>query len=119
MGIMIRQTYEVITEESAAEGEAEERGFIDLAGYKYDVDNYDIPGEEVDFRQLIDLLAGGEASCCPVTANYASHTWVTHYGDQDMHDGSYENRSVHFADSPAKAKYWVKALRAAGHKIRN
>lgn len=90
------QTYEVVTDESAEAGEAEETGF----------DWQDMPHT---FRELIHMLerdyAGAEA------ANGCS--WVTAHGDRDFVDGSCRSISLHPGNDRAK-RWWPKALKAAG-----
>lgn len=74
-------TYEIITEESAQAADAEERGFL---------------LEDVSLRDAINEVCNHgyiEASCYPI--KHSPYVWFTAYGEMDMHDGSYENRSLH------------------------
>ena len=100
--LLINTTYEIITPESAEDGDVAENGFLS-------------ENEPVTFRELVERLTAGEPSCSPCDGD--TRTWVTHYGSQNPADGSYENESVHFANTnPArKAKYWARALALAGH----
>lgn len=94
--LTINRTYEILTEESIANGDFEECGFI-------------AQGEQVTFKELVEMMQGCEASCSPI--KYADErTWVTCYGDMDFITGDYRNESIHFADKPSKVKYWLKAL---------
>lgn len=100
--ILISKTYEVITEESAEQGEAEERGF-------------EFEDVEYSFRELVELMREcGEASSKPSSGSI--YEWLTCYGDMDMHDGSYTNYSLHYSrNNPDKnSKYWRLAMIAAG-----
>ena len=96
--IRISRTYEIITEESAEHGEAEERGF-------------DFENVEVTFRELVDYLREhSEPSSRPCTGS--RYEWFTQYGEADFRTGDVENYSIHFAGG--NPKYWEKAVRAAG-----
>jgi len=87
-------TFEIITQESATLGDAEERGFLD-------------ENLTSDFRDMVDILEGTEPSQHPLT-NDARHVWFTIYGDMDMYTGEYENKSYHPATS-RDCRYMVKA----------
>ena len=75
----ISTTYEIITEESAAEGDVAESGFADEEGTEYDV------------GEAISLLEG----CEPSASFFHVGIWYTMYGEQDSHTGEYENVSYH------------------------
>ena len=80
-------TYEIITPESAENGDVEEQGFV---------------VENVTFREALDAFGSWghvEADCCPVR----SPTWFTGYGDVDCMTGGTENRSLHLPDSLTNA----------------
>lgn len=104
--MLIDVTYELVTEESASEGDAEERGYV-------------MQSEPRTFREVVQMLKGGEPSSWP--ANGDPYEWVTHtnwnQGSRShIEDGIDESRSVHFShENPArKARYWALAFRAAG-----
>lgn len=82
MGI-IRTTYEIITEESAKEGEIAERGFLEdkELGVKsiYTVE------------EAVELLRG----CEPSSTQFHSGVWYTQYGEMDSLTGEVENLSYH------------------------
>lgn len=82
MGI-IRAAYEIITEESAQEGDAEERGWENEEG------------EEYDLLQATSLIAG----CEPSSTVYHQDIWYTKYGDMNYHDGTYTNYFYHLDKS--------------------
>lgn len=102
--IKLSETYEVITEESAEHGDAEERGF-----HWQDVGH--------SFTETVDMLAGLSPSQSPITD--ASRCWFTSHGESDFLSGDVENTSIHYSreNKPETLKYWVKAIRAAGHKV--
>jgi len=100
--ILVSKTYEIVTPESAEEGDVAESGF-------------EFEDEPLTFRELVGTLRYyHEASEWPLT-NPSRYTWVTSYGEQNWRDGSYRNESLHFSHrNPARLeKYWVKALRYA------
>ena len=75
MGILIRETYEVITPESAEQGDTEERGWIDEEGTEY------------TFTELVALLQGCE---------HSGNDWATCVAyDFDYTIGGEESRSYH------------------------
>ena len=72
--IYIRETFEIITDESAENGEAESQGFIDEEGSPF------------FFEELVELLKGTE---------HSGNNWATRYGERDPITGNVENRSYH------------------------
>lgn len=100
--IKISKTFEVVTEESAQDGEAAEHGFI-------------FEDRPYTFRELVREMEGfPECSCQPASGD--THEWLTSYAEQDYRTGAYESESIHFSEKnpPRLAKYWRKAMRAAG-----
>ena len=102
--IRINKTYTVVTPESAENGDTADAGLI-FADEKY------------TFGQLVDeIRRDGYAyvSCSPATGE--TYEWITTEPDQNYRDGSWTDYSLHYSHSnpPAKAKYWRKALCAAG-----
>jgi hypothetical protein len=75
-------TYEIITEESAEDGEAAERGFGD-------------PIDDVGVVEACVLLQG----CEPSSSQFHTGIWYTMYGEMDMITGNYENISYHFNEA--------------------
>ena len=75
----IRTTYEIVTEESALDGDVSERGFRDEAGTEYTV------------GEAITLLRG----CEPSSSQFHSGIWYTRHGEQDYASGDQENLSYH------------------------
>lgn len=93
--IKISKTYEIVTEESAEYGDAEERGF-EWEGVGY------------TFRELVDEMENyDEASC----SNLGNDFWITSEADQDFRTGDYTSYSLHYDwDQPERnRKYWAKA----------
>ena len=88
-------TYESVTEESAAHGDVEERGYII---------------EATDLRTAIDELNGTviEADEYPISAP----RWFTTEARQDIHTGAYESRSLHLPSNvtPSSARRVARLL---------
>jgi hypothetical protein len=96
--IKVNITYSIITPESAETGDFAELGF-------------ESEGEEMSFEEIIEWMEGGEPSSSPL--KYVNeYTWVTKC-ERDFYTGNETCYSIHFADKPAKAKYWVKAIHTA------
>ena len=102
--LMIDKTFEVITEESAENGESSDSGYSAI-------------NERVSFRELVNLMAEKYIypSQRPVAKN--THVWFTSEADQDYCTGDYRSESIHFSrdNPPFKAKYWIKAMVFARH----
>jgi hypothetical protein len=89
---IIRTTYEIITEESARDGEVAERGWKDEVGYSLTVE------------EAIRKLCG----CEPSSSEFHTGIWYTSYGDMDLYTGDYENESYHlkcFSEQDERAIY--------------
>lgn len=82
-------TFELITEESAEVGEAEETGFI---------------AHDVGLREGLDLVRQTETNQCEQTGIEANESpiraprWITVYNSPDRKDGITENRSLHIPE---------------------
>lgn len=97
--IILSQTYEIVTQESAECGEADERGF----------DWENIPH---GFRETVELIRDGgflNASC-----SHGVPRWLSTEGEQDMITGDYEIKSLHPANDKRTLRYWAKACKVAG-----
>ena len=100
--ILISRTFEIVTPESAEDGEAAESGFL-------------AESESVSFRELVSLMESH-----PVPSN--SHPegsqweWLSSHPETDYRDASETTESLHYCreNPPRRAKYWRKAMRAAG-----
>lgn len=89
-------TYEIITHESAEDGEAAERGWIDEEGVDLTVEPDDLDWMD-DITNAVDFLmdAGAwEPSSSP--GSIGLHGWFTADGyNHDLRTGATENRSFH------------------------
>lgn len=93
--VIVRETYEIVTPESAELGDAEERGFIDEVGTDY------------TFRELVELLECTE---------FSGGDWFTAYDyDTDYRSGAVESRSYHPAGDRA-FRYMLKAYEYANRR---
>ena len=102
--IIINRYFEVVTPESAEEGEASERGIL-------------VEGERLTLRELIRAMQGGESSCYPARGDVSE--WVSiPQGETRAHfeRGEDETHTIHYArDNPSRnARYWRIAMLAAG-----
>jgi hypothetical protein len=103
MTILVDITYEVVTEESAECGEADETGF-------------ELQDDPCTFRELVELLRGHrEPSSWPMR-EAGPRDWFTSDMEQDYRTGEHRRTSVHLsrANGSRALKYWNKAARAAG-----
>lgn len=78
----IRITFDIITEESAADGDYAESGWEDEVGEEYTVD------------EAAKLLKGSEAS----SSDFHVGVWYTSYGDTDWRTGETKNLSYHLVE---------------------
>lgn len=88
---MFNVTYEIVTPESAENGDAEERGFI---------------AEGVSLRDALDFVFSTRTSQCEgvaaVEANeypVTSPDWITVYNGGEHLTSALESRSIHFPDN--------------------
>ena len=101
--ILISQTFEIVTQESAEHGDAEERGF-----------NFqDTPHT---FRELVELMES-HPECSSGGRDYVPgpFDWFSSYPDTDYRTGAEESTAIHYSreNPPRMAKYWSKAARVA------
>lgn len=102
MPIVLSQTYEIVTEESAQEGDAADSGF-------------DFENESYGFRELVDYIESNGfnvPSCSPGVPDWLSTEVI-----QDrayFEDGEHRTLSIHPGKDARSQRYWEKAVRAAG-----
>jgi hypothetical protein len=82
-------TFEIVTDESAENGDAQERGFV---------------AENISLRDAIDGLSASsnscelasiEADCWPISRDNPPR-WITYQYGRDWQSGEFESRSIHF-----------------------
>jgi hypothetical protein len=98
----ITETFEIITPESAEQGDAEERGYVDEEGVEIEPDDEDQTVAEAAIAFLQDKGAT-EASASHHTPGAADSIWYTAYdvneGTRDWYEkGHHENRSYHLKE---------------------
>ena len=107
MRLLLTRTFEVITEDSAAEG--------DVADHDFEVQD-----EPTAVRDVIrELAACAELSTWPVRgpADLTGHEWATTEPVQDVHDGSWRSEAVHVRrldGRPLSPRALFRLYRAAG-----
>lgn len=100
--IIISRTFEVVTPESAEDGEAAESGFL-------------AESESVTFKELVSLMESHPNPSCHPPSGEACE-WLSSHPETDYRDASETTESLHFSreNPPRRLKYWRKAMRAAG-----
>lgn len=107
MGKLFDVSYEIVTPESAEDGDAAERGMI---------------GEDLDLRTALDLLLTTRTSLVGGVEAVECDSWptstdlpprrVTVYNGMEFETGAYESRSLHLGDvTPSTA---IRIARLAG-----
>lgn len=86
---MFTMTYEVLTPESASEGDVADRGYCDEYGNRYD------EPAAVSLRAALRTLSSLEPDC----SDWAyARSWREADGREDYRTGAVENRSIHLPD---------------------
>jgi hypothetical protein len=100
--IRINRTYEIVTPESAEDGETADSGFL-------------AENESVSFRELVCLMESHPVPSCS-RPDGSPHDWLSTYPSQDYRDCSETTESLHYSrqNSPRAEKYWRKAMVFAG-----
>lgn len=76
-------TYEIVTPESAEDGDAAERGF---------------EMQDVSLREAWEFLRWQGGHCEASDSHILTARWLTLYGEQDYRTGSYTNYSLHLPE---------------------
>lgn len=105
MRVQLSECFEIVTEESAAEGEAADRGFVRER-------------EIVSVKEAIGALrACSEPSSYPIDARrMTGYEWASTEPSQDR-TGAYESQSIHIAREdgrPMSGRSLFRMFRAAG-----
>ena len=99
-----RVTYEIITEESATDGDVAEHGFVTSGGWHIDLDNY-LADTEGQAQGLYEF------SCLREALNYVtpqedSGRWFSQVDDDiNYRTGEHECRSLHPPDNITPSSY--------------
>jgi hypothetical protein len=112
MSRRIKITFDIVTPESAEQGDTAENGWIDEEGIEIAPDEYEIDEAEGDERAAVVRLAVKEIGRSVEPSNWPrwhSGTWYTETeGDTDYSTGAVERRSFHlegFSDDEERAIY--------------
>lgn len=97
--LKLSMTYEIITPESAENGEAEEMGFV--------FESCDCGAREL--ARLIQRDGFTVPSC-----SHGVPRWLTSYGEMCYRTGETENRSIHPGSDPQSQKVWRQVLTICG-----
>lgn len=103
MPIILSQSYEIVTEESAANGDVQERGF-------------DFENVAHTFRETVELIQSEGFTVRSDTFPGAPR-WLSTEVIQDrafFEDGENKTLSLHPGNDPRSLRYWEKACRASG-----
>ena len=87
--VTLSVTYEIVTDESAEEGEAQETGF-DIENEVYDLSDED---EVTGLIRVCEDFEGGELSSS--RHSLSDSDWITQYEERDYVNGWFKNRSLH------------------------
>jgi len=89
-------TYEIVTPESAEQGDCESRGWIDEEGVSCEPDEFDIDDGETAVDLAIKLLVLDGATQPSTSGTMTAHSWWTNYEyDTNYRTGAVESRSYH------------------------
>ena len=98
--MIISKTYELVTEESAEQGEAAERGFV----------FEDQPG---GFRELFDTIKA-DGFAYP-DSSHGIPRWLSTEPQQDYRTGAWVTYSLHPSHDVRSMRYWNKVMKVLGY----
>lgn len=105
---MFNVTYDILTPESAENGEAEESGFI---------------VQDATLREALDAVRDTRTSACggieaiEPNSSHGHFSWITVYNGMEYETGAQESRSIHIPDSVTMASR-KRIAKLLGCKIR-
>jgi hypothetical protein len=94
----IRITYEIVTPESAEQGDADERGWIDEDGVSMEPDETDIEDEVSAVDKAIKFLKENGATEPSSSDSHVGLWYTCREHDTDLGTGAVESRSYHLVD---------------------
>ena len=100
--ILINKTYQIVTQESAEQGEVAEQGFL-------------YEDSEYSFKELVEIMQEyRNGSCYPM--NGSAFEWLSNDSEEDYSTGDIETQSIHYSrnNNARSLKYWRKAMIVAG-----
>jgi hypothetical protein len=97
--ILLSKTFETVSEESAANGDACDRGFH-------------WQDEPHSFKEVVDLIQN-RGFVYPSDST-GTPRWLSSEAEQNMRTGDWNTDSIHPGKDARSQRYWQKACRAAG-----
>lgn len=98
--LKISKTYEIVTEESAEQGDAAERGFV-------------FKDQPCGFRELIDTIKA-DGFAYP-DSSHGVPRWLSTEPQQDYKTGEWTTCSLHPSHDARSMRYWAKAMMCLGY----
>lgn len=99
--LKISKTYEVVTEESAEQGDFEETGFV-------------FKDQPCGFRELIETIEHG--GFCHSDSSHGVPRWLYTESEVNYRTGEYTSYALHPARDKQSMRYWDKAMAFLGYK---
>lgn len=97
-----RVTYDIVTPESAENGEADRGGYVTPGNWHFEV----WPEDTVEKTEDIELTLKEALSLVSAGCMEDSGSWFTEVdSDQDYKTGEYETRSLHVPDNITQSSY--------------
>lgn len=97
--IILSQTYQTVTPESAEDGELSDSG-------------YEWAGAPHGFRETVELIRSGGFTQRP--DSHGVPRWLSTDAEEDFRTGESTTRSLHPEGDARSQRYWAKACRATG-----
>lgn len=93
----IKITFETVTPESAAEGDAADRGWIDEEGVSIEPDELDIEDNDTELNAVVALAVKEIGGCVePSSSQWHQGVWYTEIDpDRDYQTGAETRKSFH------------------------
>lgn len=125
-------SYDLVTEESAAEGDTDQHGWADLEGGRYPIEGSNVPKSQLvdvhegaklatypvaSAREAVDLIRENMGALEPSSSEFHVGVWYTEEAEQDMDSGDYESKSAHLHgfDPREEAAIWNELVARRGH----
>lgn len=99
--LKISRTYEVVTEESAEQGDIEDSGFV-------------FKDQPCGFRELIETIKA-DGFAYP-DSSHGVPRWLSSEAEQDYKTGEWVTYSLHPSHDARSTRYWNKAMWLLGYK---
>lgn len=111
-------TYEIVTPESAEEGDAEERGFLSTSGQQLPLDYADLQQSRPADEDIQNPVSGAEEAAKmildelgfiePSSSSWHKGVWYSQAdGDPDYATGAETRKAAHLYGFSEREEYWV------------